>query len=309
MSTDLFEQLLAFTWRDVGFPVTKMTVSLAHDLVEHKYWGVDGARIEATGLAPMRFSASIPFINGLAPGRNEKWKDQALYPKVLRKFLAACALKTTGILTHPELGEIPCKCERVEFDWSGDRQGGAECQVSWIETKISNDTDNPTGDSPVQGIGFATQSLDASDANLRLLIPTLPKYKKTLSDLFRGVQGIFDTVTLLENTTAGKINSIVYRIETVDDSIDRAKSALTWKAKNDIERVKEAADNLRENILKTQNRYVLLFEVKGDTTVAGLCQQIPDTTLRDLIALNPALMRQAEVYKGTIVRHYAALVA
>ena len=48
---DEFEQLLPFKWRDVELPVTHVKLSLAHDLVEHKYWGVDSGRVEATGVA------------------------------------------------------------------------------------------------------------------------------------------------------------------------------------------------------------------------------------------------------------------
>ncbi len=309
MANDLFEQLLAFKWRDVAFPVTQMSVQLNHDLVEHKYWGVDGARIEATGLAPMKFTASIPFINGLSPGRSEEWKDVSLYPTQLRKFLAACALKTTGILSHPELGEIPCKCVGVEFDWSGERQGGAECRVSWVETILADDTPNPFGASPVQGIALSTQTLDASDANLRTLIPTFPKYNTSLADLARGIQAIGDTVTLLANTTAGKINSIVYRVENIGDSIDRAKTALTWSQTRDIERVKESAYGLQDKMLQTTARLVRSYNVPGDTTIAGLLVQLPDATLSDIIRLNPSLMQKAVVEKNTVVRYYAPKTA
>lgn len=300
---ELFEQLLAFKWRDVEFPVTKMTVALAHDLVEHKYWGVDGARIEATGLAPMRFTAVIPFVNGIVPGKNERWS--VLYPNAMRELLAACALRTTGILTHPELGEIPCKCERVEFDWSGDRRGGTECQVSWVETKQVADTENPFGPSPVQEIALGALDLDASTEDLAALIPTLPEFPTTFTDLARSIQGVFDTVTLLSNSTAGKINAIVYRVEQLGDSVDRAKSALTWQTTNTIEHMKSDAHQLKENILKNESKFILKFLVHGDTTLAGVTAQLTDAKLADLIHLNPALMKNATVAKGTVIRYYA----
>ncbi len=300
--SDLFEQLLAFKWRDVEFPVTKMRVSLAHDLIEHKYWGVDGAHVEATGLAPLRFSATIPFTNGIVPGKNERWGP--LYPETMRALLAAFADKTTGFLQHPELGSIPCKAERIEFDWSGEHRGGCDCEVSWVET-LEDVSANFFAPSPVQDITLAALDLDASDADIRKLAPTLPKYETSFADLARSLQSIGDTFTLLANTTAGKINSIIYRVEQVEDSVDRAKSALTWQAKKNIEKVKERAHDLQANILKKEERFIKLYNVPGDTTIAGLLAQLPDSTISDIVRLNPALMHNAIVSKGTVVRYYA----
>lgn len=300
--TDIFEQLLAFQWREVEVPVTSTTMSLAHDLVEHKYWGVDGARVEDTGLAPMRISASIPFINGIVPGKGEKWS--ILYPNGMRAFLAACALRTTGILVHPEFGEIPCKCERLSLELSGDRRGGMMCEVSWVETLQDDDTPNPAGTSPVQDIELAALDLDASTADLRTLIPEFPEYETSFADMMRGIQGIFDTATLLSMTTAGKIKSVIYRAENIADSVDRAKSALTWGTTQKLERIKERANDLQANTLKAQGRDLVLYLVPGDTTLAGLLAQLPGAKLGDIIRLNPGLMTSAVIRKGTTVRYY-----
>lgn len=304
---ELFEQLLAFKWREVEFPVTKMKVSLAHDLVEHKYWGRDGARVEMVGLAPIRFSATIPMINGIVPGKNERWI--VLYPVTMRKLLAAFADKTEGFLQHPELGLVRVKPERIEFDWSGDKRGGCECEVSWVETLPEDGSQDVFEPSPVQDIGLGSQDLDASENDLRLLIPTFPKFNASWTDLARSIQSIGDTVTLLSNTTAGKINSIVYRVEQVEDSIDRAKSALTWQTTNTLERIKAAAHDLQSKLLREESKIVALFEVKNDTTVAGICAQLPDAKLGDLVRLNPSLMRNAIVPRGRVIRYYRARAA
>ncbi len=300
--SDLFEQLLPCSWRDVEFPLLSISASLAHDLVEHKYWGVDGARVEDTGLTPMRFSAEIPFINGIVPGKGEKWG--ALYPTEFRRFLAACALKTTGILVHPEFGEIPCRCERLDFEISGDRRGGVVVKVSWVETLQDDDTANPFGPSPIQDIELAALDLDASDTDLKKPAPTLPEYETSFADLARGIQGIVDSATILTMTTVGKIDSIVYRAEAIGDSIDRAKSALTYGPTNAVERLKAHAHDLRQSLLQASGRDIALYYVKGDTTLAGLLAQLPGASLGDLVKLNPQLMTSAVVSKGTTVRYY-----
>ncbi len=305
--TELFEQLLPCKWRDVEFPVTVVKMSLAHDLVEHKYWGLDGARVEATGLAPMRFTASIPFINGIVPGRGERWS--VLYPNGMREFLAAFADKKTGFFQHPEFGLIPCKPERLEFTLSGDHRGGMECEASWIETLEDDDVANLIGETPIQDIELAALDLDASDADLKALAPDLPEYKGTLADLARGIQAIADTATILEMTTMGKLDSLVYRAENIGDSVDRAKSALTWQATNSLERIKAHALKLRENLLKDESRDIALYFVPGDTTLAGLLPQLAGAKLGDVIKLNPELMRSAIVPKGATVRYYVSRLA
>ncbi len=280
-----------------------MEVSLAQDLVEHKYWGVDGARVEATGVAPMRFSASIPMYNGIVPGKAERWG--VLYPDATRKLFAAFADKKTGFLQHPEFGLVPCKPERLKFEWSGDRQGGCECEASWVETLEDDSVANFFAASPVQEVTLAALNLDASDTDLRKLAPPFPKYQTSWSDIARSIQAITDYPTLLANNTAGKINAITYRVEQLEDSVARAKSALTWEVQNSIERVKAQTDHLREQVLQTKERFLVLYQVKYDTTVGGLVAQLQDVKLADLIRLNPQLMRQAEVYKGTVIRYYA----
>ncbi len=301
--TDIFEQLLPCKWRDVEFPITHVKMSLAHDLVEHKYWGVDGARVEATGLAPMRFSVSIPWINGIVPGKNERWGG--LYPTDMRRFFAAFADKKTGFFQHPEFGLIPCKPERLEFELSGDHRGGMMCEASWVETLEDDNIANLVGETPVQDIELAALDLDASHDDLTALIPEFPVFESSFADFARGIQAITDFPTLLANTTGKKLDSFVYRVEQVEDSIDRSKSALTWQARNTTEHIKALADQFRQNILKSTARFVVEYRVPGDTTVAGLLAQLPDATLGDVIKLNPDLMRSAIVSKGTIVRYYA----
>lgn len=155
--------------------------SLAHDLVEHKYWGVDSGRVEATGVAPIRISAQIPLSNRIVPGKNERWAAGALYPDALRNLLIAFAKRQTGLLQHPEFGEIACKAERIDVDISGDRRSTAMVDASWVETLDDEVISNIVA-SPVTEIELAASDLDASDTDLRKLVPELPKYETTFDD-------------------------------------------------------------------------------------------------------------------------------
>ena len=53
------------------------------------------------------------------------------------------------------------------------------------------------------------------------------------------------------------------------------------------------------------SRRVGVFTVPHDTTIAGVARQLPgDVKMGDVIKLNPALMLNPEVLKGTRVRYY-----
>jgi prophage DNA circulation protein len=304
---DEFDQLLPFKWRDVELPVTQVKLSLAHDLVEHKYWGVDSGRVEATGVAPIRISAQIPLSNRIVPGKNERWVAGALYPDALRNLLIAFARRQTGLLQHPEFGEIACKAERIDVVISGERRNTAMVDASWVET-LDDDVISNIVASPVTEIELAASDLDASDADLRKLVPELPKYETTFDDFARAIAAIGDQVSLLSYRTAGKINSIVYRAEQISESVDRARSALTWPAKQNIERIKTAAHDLRGRLLAL-SRDIGLYRVLADSTLAGIHAVLPDgNAIGDLVKLNPHLMTDPVIKVGTLVRHYVSRV-
>ncbi len=304
---DLFEQFLPAKWRDVEFPVTKMRMSLAHDLVEHKTWGRDGARVEATGRAPYRFSFSAPLTNGIVPGKGERWS--ILYPNQFRSLFAAFQKKETGVLQHPEFGEIACKAERLEIDWEAGKRGGVDAELSFVETIIANDADILEFPSPVQEIELAALNLDSDDVkvDLKKLLADkgiiLPEFKNNCMDLVRKIQAVVDTPTLLQNRIAGRIDALIYQANKIGESAERARDAYTWPVAEDTEKVKSATHEMRENLLKT-DRPVAFYRVPAETTIAGVVIQIPGSTVSDIMRLNPKLMASPVVPGGTQVRHY-----
>lgn len=303
---DEFDQLLPFKWRDVEVPVTKVKVSLAHDLVEHKYWGRDGARVEATGMAPMRVQASIPLGNRIYPGRGERWQAGRLYPGALRKLVEAFQQRKVGVLQHPEFGEIFARGEKLDVDMSGDRRNMVEVEASWVQTLGDSDFQD-LFPSPIQLVQEAGADLDANTADLKGLLKgyTLPEYEATFDDFARSIAAVGDQVGLLAYRAAGRINSIVYRVDQVMDSIDRAKSAFSWPARQAAERVKDAAHDLNQKLLAASNRGIGFTTVPADTTLAGLLALVPaGNTVGDLVKLNPQLMAQPTVPAGTRVRFY-----
>lgn len=321
-----FEQLLPFTWRGLHFPILKISYSIAHDLVEHKYWGVNGGRIEDTGVAPARISVTIPIANSIFPGKKEQWAAGALYPEALRKFLIAFGKTTTGFIQHPEFGEIACKPEKMSFELAGDKQDSTTIEASWIETE---EFAVNFVESPVQDIEFGASDLNASGVALKGLVPHLPEFKDDLESLGRKLTALVDTFSVLSYRSAGAINKILYQAHRLEVSIERAATnelgqvsplrpfannytltggrrakqhALTWPALEALQRIKAGAYSLRRRALSPNG--IGLYTVPADTTLAGVLLALPPSTpVGDLIKLNPTLARGPIVAKGTIVRY------
>lgn len=316
-----FEQLLPFTWRDLHLPISRITVSLAHDLVEHKYWGVDGARVESTGAAPIRVSAVIPIANSIFPGKNERWAAGGLYPDALRKFMLAFADRTTGFLQHPEFGLMTCKPERMSFELAGEKQDCTEIQASWVET-IDDEVRGFDVDTPIQEIELGASDLNASGVDLRALAPGLPAFEMDLIDLIGKLASLpGDMLSVLSYRSVGLFNRILYQASRLENSIHRAMTgqlaqptslrpfnsrpkqpALTWPAIQALQRIKAGAFEGRKRALSPAG--IGLYLVPADTTLAGVALSLPrGTSMADVIKLNPSLARSPVVSKGTIVRY------
>lgn len=296
--------LLPFKWRDVQVPVRRIGMSFAHDLVQHKPWNVTGARIENTGPAPKRFTVTIAFINTIAPGANEKWSHTPLYPHGLRKFFQAFEDRSSGLLQHPEYGLFLCKAEQGEFELTAESRSGVEITCSFIETNEDREEEDDTRDIDLTAtaVDFDTQQID-----LRKIVPGLPEYQATFADLARAISGVGDQISLLSYRAAGRINSVKYQAAKIGQSIDRAKTALTWPAKRNVERITSAANDAQRELLQAA-KDIGLYRVPNDTTLAGLLTELPGAKIGDIVKLNPRLASKAVVRANTIVRYISKVI-
>lgn len=309
-----FEQLLPCTWREIHFPVSAIKVTLSQDLVEHKYWGVDGARVESTGRAPLQIEATIPFVNGIVPGKNEKWG--VLYPTEFRKFLDAFADNKTGMLQHPELGGIVCRPVSIDFAHDAQRRDGVEATARWIET-VETDVEILFSDSPIKEASLAALDLDASKDDILSLVPDAAFPEMNFDMFVNKIAGAIDQVALTADLLAAKPGQLLNRVQTLQDSLVRAKNVLTWRAEEACERAKSAVHTIEkatgshtvhgtgpaaEPVRKKIGRYF----TKKNSTLAGVLGSLPtkNTTMQDLIKLNVHLMGRPDIPAGSLVRYY-----
>lgn len=325
-SNTLFEQLLQYAWKGVPFPTSKFTMSLRHDLVQHKYPGKDGANVEDTGRAPFHFTASIPFLNGTVPGKGETWDIP--YPTQYRKFMSVSAEGATGVMVHPEFGPVFCKLDSCETVWSAERRDGVMVECSWIETVPPGEVDKPdfvnARPSPVSSILLGALDLDAQIRTASPPFPSLPAYKPDFSSFMRSLTAISDQVSLASSRGLGSIGGVLYRLNTLQNSIENAQSApattvrgiispdttgaakraLLWPLRNTLEQLRGAAIDISK-VLGANGKPVKVFITQIEMTLANIAQNL-GAPVGDLITLNPSACAAPIVPRATSIRYYAA---
>ena len=318
----LFEQLIEFKWKAIGVPTSKFALRLRHDLAQHKYPGKDGANVEETGRAPYQITATIPFLNGIVPGKGETWG--VLYPTTYRTFMTAAAKGTTGVLQHPEFGEISCKLESCETVWSADRRDGVIVECTWIETidaDVEADFVN-SRPSPVASVLLGALDLDAQLGTVTPPFPTQPVYKPDFAALMRSITAVTDQVTLASQRGLGQFNAVAYRLNTLQASITNAqaavattvkasiapdttgaaKRALLWPMINTIEQLRSASVDIKKT-LGTNGRHIKTYVTPVPMTLAAVAQSV-GAPVSDVIALNPTACGAPTVEARTSIRYY-----
>ncbi len=304
----IFEQLDPFKWRTVEFPVMSFTTQIAHDLVEHKQWGVDGARVEDTGVAPLRITASIPFLNGIVPGKKERWS--ILYPDAFRAFLTAFVDRRTGILQHPELGDLTCKPGHADITWAADKRDGCVVEAHWVQTRIPGDTSGIIeGNSPVASAEVEALTLDANYVDLKAILEASgyapPEFQASFEDMMNSIAAVGDQVSLLSMQLGGKMNQLKYNVGKIQQSAERAKNATLWPIVQSCNRIKAVASDITNTIQAVGGATVKTYTVPKTTTLAGVLASLPTSNkIGDLVKLNPALARSPAVLAGTVIRYY-----
>lgn len=298
--SETHDRLLAVSWKGVHFPITSMRTGLSHALTEHGYWGRDVENVEANGRKSLAITASIPFQLNIQPGQTEKWV-QPLYPDGFRKFFAACQKGSTGVLVHPEFGDIKCKVRSVDIDWKGDVRGGVNVEASWVETVEDDEVakDVLENGSPVQVALFAAGEVDKSFYNLE------PKgaYKESLAESLRKLNGAFDQFTVLSAQVGGVVNMVEYRVNAIIDSAHRAQNSLNINLIQNCHRILSAVHDIKRNMLNDR-RAIVVYKVPKDMTIAAIAKKTGDSSA-DIIVMNPALTRSPVVRRGTVVRYFA----
>lgn len=320
--SDVLAELLELKWRDVSVPCTDFETNLEQDLVEHKWPDRDGAHVEATGRAPLVITATIPFRNFVSPGKSESWgrvgrdidgtveldQKELLYPTTFRKFFIAMATRSSGPLQHPEFGIIQCKPKSAHCKWLATRRDGCDVHATWVESL--DDTQREFEDilarkSPEPLADVASSDLDQQIDDFGVpLVTNDPDGLAgiSFSDQIQSITSAFDAATLVSAQYAGKIDHVLYRVQALQDRVERAADVTAWPLISSCERAKSALHDLKTLLLNSA-RNVSIYITPQDTTLASLTIETGGS-IDDLLTLNPALVQTPFVERGTKVRFY-----
>jgi hypothetical protein len=323
---DSLSLLRAFSWTmediTVQFPVTEMEVGFSQDLAEHKFWGVDGAQVEATGRSPLMFSAHIPFTNHLVSGKNEDFS--VLYPDVFRRFIILTSDRRTGILTHPEFGPIQCKVKDVRARFDAHVRDGVMVDATWIET-LTDQTTSQFNLNPSPAIQETETFAGNLDRELSsTFLPSDPTYKPDFDAQMNAIAGVADQVSLLGQRYAGKIDNISYRLNKIDDAVTRitvpprttvksiinpnpsatnkALSTLYWPVRASVNGMRSGLNDLKKKLLES-GKPIVFYRVPRAATLASVTIAT-GAPITDIMNLNPDLLRAPYIPVGSVVRYY-----
>lgn len=312
VSPDIFGRLLGIAWKGQGFPVVAFRHGVSQDLVEHRFMATDGAHIEATGRAPMVFSARAMFRNGVEPAASETDWVRPLYPDGWRAFLKLADDRATGKLKHPELGLITCKLRSFETEWNAGVRDGVDVELQWIET-----TDNPTElngllskPSPIGLAATAAATLDGFQYQLATqqiaatLYPTDTGDGLTFTQFVQKIQAAIDRGIVLERQLVGSVASVIAKVTRIVDAVDTLLNPSLWPLRSAaiafIMSMRDVQKTL--NLGGAQHSY---WMTPGDMTVTRVALALSQSP-RTLISLNPSLVGLAVVPARTLITYVPA---
>lgn len=295
-NADVLSQLLEASFRGIPFPTLGAETSGGHNLVPHKRVDRNGWRVENTGLNGYSFSLNIPFINTLAKGPGETWRN--LYPDTYRRFLGALEDRSTGDFVHPDFGLRRVKVGDFKSTIDPDFRGGPMVTVNLLETVDEGDA-VALGDT--SAIPIAATAAVVLDAKLGALHPSpYPKLTggTSLGAFVKAIGAIGDQVDLAAQQIEGKVNRVIA-------GLDKLKTEFSSDGP-----FADAADRLISS-LHAYKRLALVLDKstkvhvtpKG-STLATLAVRLRNST-SDLLKLNPALAKALIVPAQTLVRYYA----
>jgi len=294
---DVLSQLLEASWRGIPFPIVSLETSGGHNIVPHLRVDRNGARVENTGRKSLTFSLRIPFINTIAKGPNETWKD--LYPITYRKMLTACEDRSTGDFVHPDYGLRKCKVATFSTTLEPDYRGGALLALQLFETVDDGDA-IAIEDTTV--IPIATAAARNLDAKLGNLSPS--PFKNILgdgvglTDFIKSLGAIGDQVALFGKKITGKINGLISALDGLKSSFggDPGFSA-------DTERLISSLHAYKLKVLRTE-KSTSIYVVPRNATMSAIANK-KKNSLKDLLNLNPSLAGRAFVPAQTAVVYYS----
>lgn len=321
---DQLSELQQFAWTINGeqtlyFPVVNIKTNISHDLAVHKYPDLDAARVENVGRNPIEVTAAAIFVNTITPGPKEQWIAGTLYPNVYQKVLQAALSRLTGNLQHPFIGTFTAKLVSADSIIDADFRGGEVLQLHFIET-INQNNILTTIQSTTPQVTAAASTLDNQLQSLspfQLAQLSTYGFDPTIMAAILQSIGIATTASLLFTNLATAIqtgnlpiptqltmlalgiqqsNLLIQSLQSINDNSYANIFNASW--------VNLATLQYYQQLLNTNNiKNVLIYNTIKPSSLSTIAS-ILNSSLSDLITLNPNLLIYPTVPQGLSVKYY-----
>ncbi len=282
------------------FPCTKMSMEFQHSIAKHQYFQADGASLEHTGRDAIVFTAEIPFYSSIARGVNESW--QPLYPNEFRAFLTLARQGDTGNLTHPEVGIVRCKLEKLKIDWDANKRGGCDVAVTWLEDKAPLDAD-VLAKGRIE-LDDTVLSLDTQvrDYGLTPTDPTIPPFE-AIARLLGNAQALADQSFIAAWRVSQYAGKLGYAVGNIMQSFNRLATTdrlLAHEMRRSLALMESRANEVRAAL--GRGGAVVLYTTPRPMSIAEIAVDVQGD-VRTIANLNPHLVRRHQIPSGATVRY------
>jgi hypothetical protein len=303
-SKDELNKLLAFCWKGIYFPTINISTDVTRDVVEHKYPNRDSARLEDTGRNPIIVKAQCVFVNTINPGIGDGWKKGTLYPDVYRKFLLTSFENTTGILTHPFIGNIQCKLLSISSNIDSKFRGGEIVNATWKETIFSENIDD-TLQSIKSSLNEASQSAQYIDDSFAKLKPDPKKLglqgaqKDSLVDTLNKIKAAIDTGTTFSQSVLASFDKINYQCNSIIAAIKRQNDVFLSVLNSNVYKLKSCNQDLKKETLTNNKNAIGIYLPTTPMTWSSLSKLL-NNTIEELAKLNASMIKKPTVSNITV---------
>ena len=304
---DASSRMISPSWRGVEFPCGDWEFGFEQDHAEHKFPDRDGALIEATGRAPVTYTFTAFFRNGIDAKATVPTATLPLYPVQWRKFIVACLDRSTGSLVHPELGPINVKLKSCKTKCSLDKRDGVDVDVTFVESPLASEelTDLLRQPSPMGAALASAKSLDDAVGN----IDPVPEYPDSISpsllDSMKALSGAVNQFKLGVGNIGSLASSYLDGITDMRDTlVKNGNPATTAKAIADLDKCFQAVAQVVADA-KPKGKPVTIAIVQSEATPDAIAAFF-GTPVDDFLRMNPSAADRAKLPKDSQVFVYVA---
>lgn len=307
---DKLSKTFESSWSGISFPNTGAVDEISWDLVQHKYPGLDSARIENTGRNPGVFQITGVFSNHINPAAGETWKYGTLYPNRFNQLYNALLQNKEDIFVHPVLGKLICRVVNFKTAVDPKFRDGQVIQMTFIETLVQN-----------QSILGAPNNIQSTASNLDSaininpqLVPSTMSVGNFFSSIVASIKAITSYPTTVVTSVLGQINAAVFQVNSLISFItsnfdsDPSNGPLAAPIKNQAFLLLAQLINTK-NILFSQNatsnnkQTVGVYTTQAKTTLCAL-STILGNSITQICTLNPNLLSTLTIPPNTVIKFF-----